>query len=109
MSNPSQIVPVEFKVLLKMDDVMESDPTLKRLAASGLAIPADLRQKEQMGGQRGVLVAVGGGAFNDWPGRVPKEGERVYTARYPGFEVEGADGVKYRLANDKEIVAVIEA
>ena len=108
MSNPSKLLPVEYKVLLKMEDVEDSDPDLARFKKAGLALPPELKQREQMGGQRGTLIAAGGSAFNDWQGRVPAPGDRVYTARYPGYEVTGEDGVKYRLANDKDVCAVVE-
>lgn len=101
--NPSKIQPVEFKVLLQM----EQSDTEKRAEKSGIALPPELRDRENLGGQRGVLIAIGGNAFEDWKGEAPKPGDRVYTARYPGFEVTGEDGVKYRLANDKDLVAVI--
>lgn len=109
MSNPSKIVPCEYKVLLKMEDVTDSDPELARMKRAGLALPPELHAKEQLGGQRGVLIAIGGNAFEDWKGKAPRAGDRVYTARYPGFEVTGEDGGKYRIVNDKDICAVIAA
>lgn len=109
MTNPSKIAPCEYKVLLRMEDVEDSDPELARFKKAGLALPPELKQREQLGGQRGVLIALGGNAFEDWKGEAPKAGDRVYTARYPGFEVTGEDGCKYRIANDKDICAVIAA
>jgi co-chaperonin GroES (HSP10) len=56
----------------------------------------------------GRLVAIGGNAFTDWNGRRPIVGDRVLFAKYAGAPVTGANGVKYRIAQDKDIAAVIE-
>lgn len=106
-ANPSGIAPVEFKCLIKQDAVEDTDPTLKRAKASGLALPEEFKSREQMAGVRGVLIAAGGNAFEDWKPPLPKPGDRIYTAKYAGIEVEGEDGQKYRLTNDKDILAVI--
>lgn len=108
-TNPSGINPFEFKVLIKQEAVEESDPELKRARAAGLALPEEFRQREQMGGVRAVLMAAGGNAFEDWKPPVPKAGDRIYTAKYAGIEVVGNDGEKYRLINDKDVLAVIGA
>lgn len=105
--NPSAVEPFEYKVVLKMEDVEETDPELRRMKAAGLALPPELKQKEQQGGQRGVVIAIGGNAFEDWKGRAPKVGDRVYTARYPGFQFTGEDGQQYRMVNDKDLCGVI--
>lgn len=101
--NWSKVQPCEYKCLIQQ----EQSETEKRAAASGLALPPELRDREALAGVEAVLLAVGGNAFEDWKGCIPKPGDRVYTAKYAGFEVVGRDGQKYRMCNDKEIVAVI--
>ena len=103
MSNPSGISPVEFKVLIKQ----ELSETERRAEASGLALPPELREREAMAGVRATLLAIGGNAYEDWKGLKPKPGDRVYTAKYSGIEVIGEDGGKYRLINDRDVLAII--
>jgi chaperonin GroES len=106
-SNPSGISPVEFKAIIKQDDVEDTDPDLKRAKAAGIVLAQATKDREQMAGVRATLIAVGGNAFEDWKGLRPKPGDRVYTAKYSGVEVEGEDGQKYRLVNDKDLLGII--
>lgn len=108
MSNPSGITPVEFKVLIHPESVEDTDPALARAKAVGLVMPEREKEREQMAQMYGRLIAVGGNAFDDWKGNVPKPGDRVMFAKYAGAQVEGKDGIKYRIASDKDIAAVME-
>lgn len=108
MSNPSGITPVEFKVLIHPEEVEDTDPTLKRAKAAGLVMPEREKEREQMAQMYGRLIAVGGNAFEDWREKIPKVGDRLMFAKYAGAPVEGQDGVKYRIAYDKDIAAVME-
>ena len=108
MSNPSGIMPTEFKVLIHPEEVEDTDPTLRRAKAAGLVMPEREKEREQMAQMYGRLIAVGGNAFEDWKGNVPKPGDRVMFAKYAGAQVEGKDGIKYRIASDKDIAAVME-
>jgi len=59
---------------------------------------------------KGVLVAISPLAFtyDDWKGaNPPKVGDEVLFAKYAGAVVDGKDGKKYRLTNDKDIAAVL--
>lgn len=105
-SNPG-IGPLEFKCLIKQDDIEDTDPDLKRAKAAGILLAQETKSREQMAGVRATLLAAGGNAFEDWNGLKPKPGDRIYTAKYSGIEVVGEDGGKYRLVNDKDILAVI--
>lgn len=106
-ANKSGIAPCEYKCLIKQDAVEDTDPTLKSAKAAGLALPEEFKSREQMGGVRGRLIAIGGNAFQDWKPPLPKPGDRIYTAKYAGIEVEGEDGQKYRIINDKDITGII--
>lgn len=97
--NKSGIQPVEYKVLIKPEVVEER-------TAGGLYLPDQSKDKEKMAQVKGVLVAIGGNAFEDWSGS-PKIGDTVYFAKYAGYVVKGEDGEEYRLANDKDIAAII--
>ena len=102
MRNESGILPVEYKVLILPDEVPEK-------TESGILYrPETAREKEQWAQVKGELVEVGGNAFEDWKGIAPQVGERVMFAKYAGIrDVEGADGKKYQICNDKDIIAVI--
>lgn len=105
--NQSECHPVEFKVLILPDDIEDADPQLKRAKAMGLVLSQDHKEREQMGNMYGTLVAVGGNAFTDWQEPIPRVGQRVLFARYAGNQVQGKDGKTYRIAQDKDIAAVL--
>ena len=102
LNNTSGIYPVEFKVLVK------PDPTETK-TAGGIYFPDDVKERRDMAQGKGVLVAAGGNAFEDWEA-APEPGDRVMYARYAGLEVpekDSADGKHYRLMNDKDVAAVL--
>lgn len=100
MGNQSKLFPVEYKILVKLDKVEE-------MTSGGIFIPMTLRDKQQMMQVEATLIAVGGNAFEDWEGKVPVIGDRIYVAKAAGYTVIGTDGEKYQLMNDKDIAAVI--
>jgi co-chaperonin GroES (HSP10) len=76
----------------------------------GIIIPDETKDRDQFAQMRGVLVAVSPLAFtyDDWKGsNPPKVGDEVLFAKYAGAVVDGKDGKKYRLTNDKDIAAVL--
>ena len=105
--NDSGLQPVEYKILIKPEKVEETDPVLKRAAAAGLVLAHEASERERMAQIKGVLVAAGGNAFQDWQEPRPKVGDVVYYAKYAGINVPGADGFEYRLANDKDVSAIV--
>lgn len=100
MKNLSKIKPVEFKIIVDLDEV-ESQ------TKGGIIIPISLKEKKQMVQVLGTLIAIGGNAFEEWKKPVPKIGDRVYVARAAGYVVKGADGKEYKLMNDQDIAALI--
>lgn len=106
IENASGIWPMEYKVLVMPDDIHETDETYKRARAVGLELIEQVSEREQMAQVDGVLVAVGGNAFEGWNGH-PKVGDRVLIGKYVGMIRKGADGKEYRLCNDKDIAAVL--
>lgn len=104
--NTSGIRPVEYKVLVKLDDMYEADPLLKRAREAGIELAASAGEREQMAQVKGTLVAAGDNAFIDWKWK-PPAGVRVMVAKYAGLYCEGDDGQEYRLCNDKDIAAVL--
>lgn len=101
MENESGIQPIEYKVLIRPDEV--TDKTL-----GGIIRPDRLKDLEQAAAVRGYLIAYGGKAFEDFGEPKPKTGDRVQFAKYAGIHaVPGADGKTYILCNDKDVAAII--
>lgn len=98
--NESGIVPVEYRCLVEQQNVPEK-------TKSGLYIPESEREKRQHAEEKCLLVAVGGNAFEDWKGIKPSPGFLVFVARHTGSNVEGENGIMYKLINDKDITAIV--
>jgi chaperonin GroES len=107
-ANSAGVNPVEFKVLVKPQNV-EVDPAIASARAAGLTLPREVLEKEFMAQIVADLVAVGGNAFEDWKDPVPKVGDRVLMAKYAGVTLKGADGEEYRMLNDKDLSGIITA
>lgn len=96
----AKIVPVEYKVLVKLDPVKERE---------GLIYKPDVtKEREQYAQVAATIAAKGGMAFDDWKGQSPQVGDRVLVAKYAGLPIPGYDPL-LRLCNDKDIAAIIEA
>lgn len=107
MKNSSGISPIEYKVLILADKVDEK-------SKGGIIIPDESKDRKQFAQMEGVLVAVSPFAFTyeNWSDREatqPKPGDRVLFAKYAGANVTGRDGVEYRMVNDKDVAAVLDA
>ena len=100
MKNPSKLNPVEYKILIKPEDI-------ETVTKGGIIIPLTSADKLKMEQVIATIIAIGGNAFEDFKKPVPKVGDKVYVAKFAGYEVRGADKVKYRLVNDKDVAAVI--
>jgi len=103
MKNESGVKPVEYKVLVKPDST-------EKKTAGGVYLPDDTHEKHSLAQVKGTLIAMGGSAFKDFvegDRAALQPGARVYFAKYEGVMIVGADGVDYRLCNDKSIGAVV--
>lgn len=103
--NTSGIEPTEYKVLVKPKTVDEK-------SKGGIIIPETSKDREQYAQMEGELIAVSPLAFtyDDWKDATdkrPKPGDRVLFAKFAGAIVKGKDGIEYRLANDKDVAAVL--
>jgi chaperonin GroES len=106
--NESGYTPLGDLVLVLIDQVDEK-------TLGGVHIPDDVRERQDLAAESGVVVAMGEGAFvwsadrrRPFVGRKPVVGERVYIERYAGQLVSGLDGCRYRLMGDKQIGAIRE-
>lgn len=106
--NKSGWEPIGTKVIIETDWVDES-------TASGLiTLPPDVVERMSLAVTQGTIVAIGGGAFSDWPnsdrkwpGLTPKAGDRVQIAKYAGLLIEGRDNRQYRLCHDTDVAGII--
>ena len=105
-TNPSGIYPTEFKVLVLPSDIGE------KFKGTSLLRPDTTKDRDEFAQMEGLLVAASPAAFSyaEWPeeGSKPLPGQKVLFARYAGVMVEGRDGVKYRIINDKDVAAVLD-
>lgn len=107
MSNKSGIIPLSFKVLVKIQNVEE-------VTKGGIIIPTDTVEKESAASQIATIIDFGQAAFtigvgdlpNEWNVK-PKVGQKIVLNRYAGINIEGKDKEEYRLVNDKEILAIL--
>lgn len=94
-----KIIPVEYKVLIRLDVLQEK-------TAGGIILPDERRERDQMAQTEATLEAVGGNAFEDWGEPKPKPGDRVLVTKYAGeAPKQGEDGL--RLCMDKDICAIL--
>ena len=96
------IQPVEYKVLIKLDE-------LKEKTAGGIIMPDDRRDRDQWAQTEAELIAVGGDAFKDWnpEGPIPKVGDRVLVSKYAGERPDKDESNPLRICQDKDICAIL--
>lgn len=95
---------VEYKVLVRPVKAEEK-------TKGGILLPEQVVEKDQHAAMEGVICGLSPFAFTyeEWPmgARKPRVGDRVVFARYSGINQKGADGVDYRIMNDKDVVAIV--
>ena len=96
----SQIQPVEYKVLIELE-------ALKEKTSGGIILPDDRKDRDQMAQTMATLKAVGGNAFSDWKGPIPKVGDRVLVDKYAGVRPDRDENNPLRLCMDKDICAIL--
>ena len=104
MTEKIGIRPVEFKVLLKVDDVETVTP-------GGIILPDMARDREMIAQESGTIIAMGERACSEneiWGANPPKVGDKVIFSKYAGAVIKKM-GKKYRLIQDKDLGAVIES
>jgi len=63
-----------------------------------------MRDREEMANTTGLVIELGD-ECNTWA----KPEDRVVFAKYAGLLYLGKDGVKYRIINDQDIVAILDS
>ncbi|MGZ5799288.1 MAG: hypothetical protein ACXWJZ_01485 [Burkholderiaceae bacterium] len=99
--------PIEYKVIVLPDLVEETDDSIKSAKSLGIVFLEKDADRDKLKQVSGTLVSVGGNAFDDMLGLVPKVGDKVYYAKYAGLILKADDGTDFRMMNDKDITAVL--
>jgi co-chaperonin GroES (HSP10) len=106
--NTSGITPTEYKVLIRPKEVAEK--------VGSVFLPEQSKEAEKWATIEGVLIAKSPLAFtyanaDEWAAAhsaPPEIGKRVLFAKYSGVRHKGRDGVEYVIANDKDVLAVLD-
>jgi co-chaperonin GroES (HSP10) len=109
MLNTSGIAPTEFKVLILPKEVEEK-------TKGGIILAVETTEKEKWATIEGVLIAKAPLAFTyastaEWAAvnaEPPPCGKRILFAKYSGVRHKGRDGVEYVIANDKDVLAILD-
>lgn len=106
--NTSGIKAVGWTVLVKPSEI-------EKKSASGIILHAPTEEdKMQLAQCFGQVVDIGPIAFQrecyGMDAVVPrcKVGDKIIFRRYAGEQFDGDDGVKYRLMNDQDVIAIKE-
>ena len=97
--------PLWGRVIVKPDNIDETDPDLIRAKSFGFELHDTEAKREQHAQVEGTLVAIGGNAFENWIGDLPTVGDRVLFDKYAGF-MKKIEGEQYRFINDTDLIAV---
>ena len=101
MTNDSGFVPCGHRVLVLPESV-------EKVTAGGIVLTSESTGKEEMAQVRGTVVAVGAGCWKDTTTAAwAAAGDRVVFGKYCGLMWDGADGKKYRILNDLDIVGLV--
>lgn len=102
--NPSGIVPLDLRVLVKPDPVEEK-------TSGGIILADTTKDREKYAGTKATLIAVGCNAFREWgdEAQKPVPGARVHFAQYSGSRIKGEDGEEYVIMNDADLTSIVEA
>jgi len=102
-SNPSGLTPLGYAVLVK--------PYQPEIKGGTLVIPDQVRQSMQNMDQRAIVIAVGPLAWSSEGEARAKPGDKVLVTRFAGYiagKGQTADGLEYRLVNDRDIFCRID-
>lgn len=106
MTNDSGIHPAGHRVLILPEQETEDEKALKN---AGLIMPGNVNDRHRLAQMAGVVVEVGKTAWLDFKSDPwARKGDRVMFAKYSGVILKGKDGLKYRMVNDEDVVAVLD-
>ena len=99
MTNNSGWFPLLHKIIILPEEV--------DIKKSMIYVPEEFTARDEQVQVLGTVVACGPEVFSDKPNStVPKPGDVVMFAKLAGHFFKGVDGIKYRMIQDLDIVAV---
>lgn len=103
MKNPSGIVPLDLRILVKPDE-----PVTK---IGSVHIPDIAAHRAKYAGTKATFIGAGENAFIEWgkDSRRPVPGDRVLFAQYNGAREKGADGADYIVMVAADLLGILEA
>lgn len=102
-NNSSGINPAGHRILVLPREVTEKTQSGIIVSTTGQ------REREQMSNTTGIVVAMGDTCYDDMAQPWCKVGDKVAFAKYSGLLYMGKDGITYRMFNDGDITAVLDA
>lgn len=100
--NTSGINPKGDRVLVQVEEI-------ERRTAGGIELPESVIREHETAQMAGILVDIGADAWSDYVAPFAGVGERVMFARHGGIKLNGSDGLRYRIMNDVDITATLDA
>lgn len=95
--NNSGLKPLGMTVLIKPYKA-------EKVTKSGIIMPGDITEREEMAETRAEVIEVGPCAWSDESAPRAKPGDKVLFAKYAGKACVGTkDGESYRVVNDRDI------
>lgn len=105
------IVPTTHRIVIKADKLEETDKTFVKAKELGIVIPEhEDRKRAQAGVDKGVVVAIGPTAFQDFHTACPiKEGDYVAYARFAGKIItDPKTDEEFVLINDEDLCCIFQ-
>ena len=104
MENKSGIHPRGHRLLVLPIEV-------EHKSSGGIFLPKEYTDKIQMAQVSAILIEAGKGAWKDTtePGGWAKPGDTIMIGKFVGVLCDGKDGKKYRVINDLDLIAVMDA
>jgi len=91
---------MEYKVMVRPVEA-------QKVTKGGIILADETHERDQHATMEGEVVEISPLAFSyEENAPKPKLGDTVVFQRYAGLTIRGADGIDYRLMNDKDIVAM---
>lgn len=98
------IIPAGHRILVKPEAFEEVDSVYKSAKAAGFVLPESEGRKEQNAVDRGVVLAIGKTAFQDFGGEAwCQVGDTVVYSKYGGKFIDN-----YLVLNDEDVVAILK-
>lgn len=102
-TNQSGVEPMEYNLIVEAFEV-------EKKTAGGLILPDEHRDQLQFAQTKGRIVALSPLCFGFEEGAPRAEvGDTVIYAKHSGMYIDGADGKRYKVIKDKDVIGRVVA